>query len=50
MRKRGFVVSENFGDYKFTACDARLVARHGDTYWDVRRSVLVCLNAQAFRS
>lgn len=34
MKKRGFLVPESFGDYEFTACDAWLVAKHGDTYWD----------------
>lgn len=34
MRKRGFMVPESFDNYKFAACDAMLVAKHGDTYWD----------------
>ena len=34
MKKRGFVVPESFENYEFTACDAWLVAKHGDTYWD----------------
>jgi len=34
MKKRGFVVPESFENYEFTACDAWLVAKYGDTYWD----------------
>lgn len=34
MKKRGFIVPESFEDYEFTTCDAWLVAKHGDTYWD----------------
>lgn len=35
MKKRGFVVPMSFENYEFTACDTWLVAKHGDTYWDV---------------
>ena len=34
MKKRGFEVPGDFGDYEFSACSAWLVAKHGDTYWD----------------
>ena len=34
MKKRNFVVPESFDSYEFTACDAMLVAKQGDTYWD----------------
>lgn len=35
MQKKGFAVPDRFEDYKFTSCSAWLVAKHGDTYWDV---------------
>ena len=34
MEKRGFVLPENFADYKYDNYRTLLVAKKGDTYWD----------------